>query len=484
MPQQAGIDSHAAATLADSIREARAALILRGGRIAAEIAVPIHLLFALTDWLLYHDPVTIAIRLLAALGIVLLLGLSYTQWGAKRVLGLVFVGLVITMIGLIGFFWRQHILLYDTQGGFILVLLTFCVLIPATTVQSTLVCAVLLAIYFGQALLRHGSATPLDFGVLAVTLGGTTAIGLVSRYIANTLWEREFRARQELQQALTELQTSQRQLVQAEKMAALGRLVAGVAHELNNSLAVITANLPPLERAAEILAQGTVEGKTDASEAARQTLARSIELLRRGAERAVTFTDNLRHYSTAPRGHYALTDLNAVVELSVSLVATKAREKEVTIHREYGTLAPVLCDAHSLSQVFVNVLDNACDAVAPSGNIWVRTEMILEGNSPVSPKEGGASSIVITIRDDGPGIPPEHLAKLFDPFFTTKPPGAGTGLGLGIARRIVEDHGGKIEVTNGSPGAVVSIILPATSSAISAQTEDLHPLEQPAVRNA
>ncbi|MBI3302864.1 MAG: GHKL domain-containing protein [Deltaproteobacteria bacterium] len=324
---------------------------------------------------------------------------------------------------------------------------------------------------------------PLELGILAVSLGGAVTIGLVSRYIANTLWEGEFSARQQLQQALTELQTTQRQLVQAEKMAALGWLVAGVAHELNNPLSVIAANLRPLERAAEALAKDRADGKTDASEAAHQTIIRSVELLRRGVERAAGVVQNLRQYSTASRGHYTLTDLNAVIEMTVSLVASKEREKDVTIHRQYGALAPVMCDAQSLSQVFVNVLENACDAVAQSGNIWVRTEMSLGRNSHASLPEGKAS-VVITISDDGSGVPSEHLAKLFDPFFTTKSPGAGMGLGLALARRIIEDHGGQIEVANGSPGAVVSIILPATSSTVSVQAEGSHLLVQPATRDA
>jgi signal transduction histidine kinase len=467
--------------MAENIRQARAVLMLQRGRITAGLGMTVYPLFAIADWLHFHDLVPIGIRLLATFGVALMLALSYTRWGARRIFGLVVTGFIIAAAGLAGIIWRHDAFFIGYADGFIQLILTFCVFIPATTAQSALVCTAILAMYFGPALFRYGSAIPPELGVFVVGLSSATIITLIGRHIANTLWEREFRARQELQQTLTELQTTQRQLVQAEKMAALGRLTAGVAHELNNPLSVISANLRPLERATELLVKDTKDGKTDVT-TAHQTIAQSITLLHRGVERAAAVVQNLRQYSTASRGHYAPTDLNAVLEMTVSLVAPKAREQGITIHRQYGALTPVLCDAQSLSQVFVNVLENACDAVTQSGNIWVRTAMMPAQNSHTSSQEREAS-VVVTIRDDGPGIPSEHLAKLFDPFFTTKPPGAGVGLGLGIARRIVEDHGGQIEVANGSPGAIVSVTLPTTPSTVSAQTESAHPFVQPATRD-
>ncbi|MBI3769901.1 MAG: hypothetical protein HY271_15620 [Deltaproteobacteria bacterium] len=107
----------------------------------------------------------------------------------------------------------------------------------------------------------------------------------------------------------------------------------------------------------------------------------------------------------------------------------------------------------------MNVLDNACDAVARGGNVWLRTEVIHDRDGGQTPGRE-AASVVVTITDDGPGIPAEHLIRLCDPFFTTKPPGAGMGLGLALARRIVEDHNGEIVISNGSTGALVSIRLP------------------------
>ncbi|MBI3302863.1 MAG: hypothetical protein HYZ72_12430 [Deltaproteobacteria bacterium] len=150
MPQQAGTYSSASPTVAESMREARAALVLRAGRIAAVIAVTVHLLYTITDWFLYHDAVLIAIRLLTALGIALLLGLSYTPWGTRHPLSFVSAGFVVTGAGLASFLWHQDIFLtvesypsvFKYEGAFILIILTFCVLIPTTTVRAALVCTV------------------------------------------------------------------------------------------------------------------------------------------------------------------------------------------------------------------------------------------------------------------------------------------------------------------------------------------------------
>jgi two-component system sensor histidine kinase HupT/HoxJ len=290
-------------------------------------------------------------------------------------------------------------------------------------------------------------------------------IVLLGRHIMNRLWEQEFEARHQLQQTLAELQRTQQQLIQSEKMSALGRLVAGVAHEFNNPLSVIASNLHPLARAVETLAAGARDDKPELT-AAQQTIRRSLELMRSGIERAEAVTSNLRQYSAPPRGRRSPVDLNAVVELSVALVTPRAREQAVQLHCEYGALAPVLGEAQSLSQVFVNVLANACDAA--TGKIWVRTAV---GKEP--------GSAVVTIRDDGPGIAPEHLSQLYEPFFTTKPPGAGMGLGLALARRIVEQQQGQIEISNASPGALVVITLPTV-----AQPEILQSLVQPAHADA
>jgi signal transduction histidine kinase len=139
------------------------------------------------------------------------------------------------------------------------------------------------------------------------------------------------------------------------------------------------------------------------------------------------------------------------VEMSISLVSMTARRKEVSIHREFKDLPPFDCDSQSLSQVFVNLIENACDAVEERGNVWVST-----GTKP-------DGSILVCVRDDGAGIPTGNLDKVLEPFFTTKQPGGGMGLGLAVASGVLERYGGSLEFSNGNPGAIALVTLPLKS---------------------
>lgn len=171
-----------------------------------------------------------------------------------------------------------------------------------------------------------------------VGLGGLTAIGLVSRHVASTLWKQEFSARQQLEQALEELRRTHLQLVQSEKAAAFGQLVAGLAHELNNPLAIIASTVQPIERAAQALIENARSEDRDVGKA-RQTISVSTELLRRGVERAAAVTKSVRQYVVASRGQIAAADLGRLLETSVAAVAMKAVEKMVTVHRALGESA-------------------------------------------------------------------------------------------------------------------------------------------------
>jgi signal transduction histidine kinase len=148
-------------------------------------------------------------------------------------------------------------------------------------------------------------------------------------------------------------------------------------------------------------------------------------------------------------------DLREGIEVTLRLLESRWRDR-LTIHRDYDdALPPVECDPSQVNQVFMNLLANACDAAPAGGNIWVRTE-------------GQGTDACVTIRDDGPGIPPENLGRIFEPFFTTKAVGSGTGLGLAIAHGIVAAHGGRIDVESApGAGATFRVILPATSAAVS-----------------
>ena len=252
----------------------------------------------------------------------------------------------------------------------------------------------------------------------------------------------------ELETTLRELKTAEGQLVQSEKMASLGRLVAGIAHEINNPVSFISTSVAPLKRRLERVA-------SEASPDVGKTLEEAhelIEVMARGAERTATIVKDLRKFSRLEEATRKAADMNEGMDVSLRLLESRWRDRTV-IHRDYGKLPPVECDPGQMNQVFMNLLANACDAVGEGGNVWITTR-----------QEG--ETVVITVRDDGCGIPPESLGRVFDPFFTTKGVGEGTGLGLSISHGIVADHGGTLEVGSESGGgATFTIVLPLSAEA-------------------
>jgi signal transduction histidine kinase len=252
----------------------------------------------------------------------------------------------------------------------------------------------------------------------------------------------------ELANALHDLKAAQVQLVQSEKMASLGRLVAGVAHEINNPVSFISSSIPALQRRLERAkeqappAVGAVLGEVD----------EIVGVMARGAERTATIVKDLRTFSRINEATRKATDLNEGLEVSLRLLESQWRER-ITVHRDFGELPLVDCDPGQINQVFMNVLSNACEAIAERGNIWVETRATDD-------------EVVVTVRDDGHGIPREALERIFDPFFTTKDVGEGTGLGLAISQSIVLAHGGRLDVQSTPQcGATFRVILPRVGGA-------------------
>jgi len=227
-----------------------------------------------------------------------------------------------------------------------------------------------------------------------------------------------------------ELRDTQAQLVQSEKMRSLGQLVAGVAHELNNPIGFVHANLQLLDEYVEkLMRPGTdPESRERIREAIRKLLTRSRE----GTERVKQIVEDLRTFSRTDQAELQEACVND--ELDRTLVLMEPRLKDgVQVIREYGQVPPVRCFAGQLNQVFMNLLMNACDALEGKGEVVIRTQ----------PAAGG---VRVEIEDDGPGMSPEVKTRIFDPFFTTKDVGKGTGLGLSISHGIVERHGGSMWV--------------------------------------
>jgi signal transduction histidine kinase len=185
------------------------------------------------------------------------------------------------------------------------------------------------------------------------------------------------------------------------------------------------------------------------TEAFRSSLDESLALVQRGVQQAAGVIKNLRQLGSLLRKDSTITDLNAIVDTAVSLMAVRTQRGGVTIHREYGILPKTWCNPQSLSQVLVNVLQNACDEARANGNIWVTTS-------------SDGTSIAIKIRDDGAGVPKDVLPRVFEPYFSTKE--GSSGIGLTISRRIVEEHGGTMQLLGGESDTTMVIVLPVRSS--------------------
>lgn len=275
------------------------------------------------------------------------------------------------------------------------------------------------------------------------------------------------RAYQALRRAHDDLKTAQQQLVHAEKMASLGRLVAGVAHELNNPISFVYGNAVAMKRYAERLQRylGAIHSGASAAElAALRTELRIDRLLDdlpslidgtlEGAERTRDIVDALKRFSVTDRNERRAFDLVEVIDRAVHWVGKGAGEA-IEIRVELPPRIMLDGSPGQLQQVVMNLVQNAVDATMQS------RERRLSISGRCSETEA-----VVEFHDSGPGIPAENLGKLFDPFFTTKPVGQGTGLGLAISYGIVERHGGKLTVANHSRGgAVFSLILPLPSPA-------------------
>ena len=238
----------------------------------------------------------------------------------------------------------------------------------------------------------------------------------------------------ELDRAYRDLKAAQAQLLQTEKLASLGQLVAGVAHEINNPVSFIVGNIEPLRGNLGMLrALAERHGDAELAGAAEQA-SRAFELIAHGAERTAGIVQDLRTFSRVGDVLPRPTDTHEGIDVTLRLLKPRWNNR-IEIHRDYGALPAVSAAPGQLNQVFMNLLANACDAIEGRGNIWIHTAH--DGNR-----------ITVTIRDDGCGIAPEHLDRIFDPFFTTKPQGYGTGLGLAISYGIVTQHGGTLQVSS------------------------------------
>ena len=248
-----------------------------------------------------------------------------------------------------------------------------------------------------------------------------------------------------LQGAYDELQQTQSQLIQSEKMAALGTMVAGVCHEINNPINFVYANMPILEGYLNDLKELIKLYKEGADKKEIEAFEQEIDLdfllsdldsltgnCQEGAERVRQIVLDLRNFSRLDEAEQKEADIHEGIDSTLTIVHNRFKNR-IIVHREFGEIPKILCYPGQLNQVILNLLTNAADAVEGEGEVWIKTWL-------------EADCVKICVRDTGPGIPPNIRPNIFNPFFTTKPVGGGTGLGLTVSHQIIERHGGQIEV--------------------------------------
>jgi len=295
---------------------------------------------------------------------------------------------------------------------------------------------------------RTGPFTDADQELLEA-LASMGGVAIENARLYENLEEKVQERTAALTQTLGELRSTQAQLVQSEKMAALGDLVAGVAHEINTPLGAVSSNTDLVGRALGKIKDALADPSQ--AEKAHSFLDRAnsmVEVSRDACRRIGDIVRSLRNFARLDEAERKPANLHEGLESTLTLV-THLLKNRITIHKEYGQLPPVDCHVNQINQVFLNILVNAAQAIDGPGAITIRT------------RHNPAGWAVVEITDTGAGIPPESLQRIFDPGYTTKGVGVGTGLGLAICFRIVNDHHGKIEVDSTvGAGTTFRILLP------------------------
>jgi len=278
-------------------------------------------------------------------------------------------------------------------------------------------------------------------------------IGALTDITKRKNMEQALQAKGEEQQRLIhKLREAHEQLLQSEKMASIGQLAAGIAHEINNPVGFVNSNMSSLNNYVGTLLR-VIDGYEKAA-AAYPPLAAQMAALSRGADLAFLRDDvtdlvresmdglkrvrdivqALKDFSHVGENEWQVADLHRGLDSTLNIVSNEIKYK-ATVEKHYGTLPQVTCLASQLNQVFMNLLVNAGHALRGRGVITIRTGVQQDW-------------VWIEIADDGVGIAPENLNRIFEPFFTTKPVGTGTGLGLSLSYGIVNRHGGRIDVAS------------------------------------
>lgn len=324
---------------------------------------------------------------------------------------------------------------------------------------------------------------PCDLDVLSVCVERALEHRMLLRNARRYKLELETR-NVELAHQKAEMVRLQAQILHAEKMASLGLLAAGVAHELNNPAGFIVGNVQLMQEYIEHLkryltacggavlpSNGDAEMELMKEQFDCPHIVSELESIladcQLGAERIRDVVQNLRLFSRLDEAEIKRVDLNQGLEATLRLLSTYYKRGNIELQRDYGDLPPVNCYAAQLNQVWMNLLLNAAQAIGNQpGIVRIMTRC----------KD---SIVTVSINDTGPGIIPENLKRIFDPFFTTKPVGEGTGLGLSISHSIIEKHRGSIKVDNlPGEGTTFTITLPVDAEERPSNPNQLRTIEE------
>ncbi len=272
------------------------------------------------------------------------------------------------------------------------------------------------------------------------------------------------------------LRETQAALIQTEQLAGLGRLAAGVAHEINNPISFVINNLAVLRRdvqaalgvldkygeAREVLSRAEPDLAAELARLEeemdlpylRENLDRIFDRSAEGLRRIRAIVQNLRDFARLDEAEYKEVVLNTALQSTLSALRHELDQKSIHVQSALQELPPLVCNPGKINQAFFNILLNAIQASGPDGLIDVRTRL------------DPGRAVVVEIEDHGDGIRPEHLPHIFEPFFTTKPVGGGSGLGLSVSYGIVRDHGGSLEVESEvGQGSLFRVRLPLDAPA-------------------
>ncbi|MCH7870331.1 MAG: HAMP domain-containing protein [Planctomycetes bacterium] len=338
--------------------------------------------------------------------------------------------------------------------------ITACAIITALILSTFLARSVSTPVLEMVRAMRHVEAGYLKERISAISTNEIGMLGrsfnrMVERLAENQSTIKELNANLErkVRERTRQLKLAQDRLVHSEKMTSLGELVAGIAHEINNSINAVYNGIIPLREQIEELQEETNKalsslppkslGHDDQPiftqlDESFEIVNELAEIVERGAKRAAGIVTDLKKFGHPGEGRRSLFDVHEGLKIALNLLSNKLKNR-IQVSQNFCDDGRIVCTGTQLVQVFLNVLDNAQQAIEDRGEIFINTQRLGE-------------QIVIRIRDSGSGISEDIKSRIFDPFFTTKQVGVGTGLGLSISYGIIKGHGGEVEIDSPPAG--------------------------------